>query len=316
MTSRRGGRRLAALGVLLVPAFAAALVAFAGCSSGNGTNAPPPLALRDDDASRPDAATELPDGALPQAPDAGGPRGTIYVQTGTELATFDPYSKKLSSIGAFDCLPVHDFMLDIAVDRDSNVYGTTSDDRFVKIDPVTARCTVVRQGSGLEYPILIAFVPRGTLDPANDALVGFDGDSYLRLDLSTGAVTKVGTLNPPDASSPYVAVGDLVSAGQNGMFLTATVPGAPADAGDSFVRFDPKTGRRLALVGGTGYDQLFGLGYWGGRIFGFTTRGEVLDLDPRTAAARLLQRYPANDAGDPVFYGAASTTIAPESPAP
>jgi len=308
-------RLVVGLGALVLPA--AVLGAFSGCSSGDPKNTPPPLALRDDDASKPDARTGVdPDTSLPPEGDAGGPRGTIYVQTGRALQTYDPYSKQLKTVGPFSCLPADDFMLDIAVDRDSNIYGTTSNDTFVKVDAISGACTVIRQGTGLEYPVLIAFVPRGTLDPANDALVGFDDDAYLRVNLQTGVVTKVGTLNPPDASSPYSAAGDLISAGANGMFLTATSPGSPGDAGDFFVRFDPKTGRRLSLVGNTGYERLFGLGYWGGRIFAFTTPGEILQVDPRTAKATLVKRVPGNDAGDPVFYGAGSTTLAPETPTP
>ncbi len=295
-------------------------VSFAACS-GDPKLAPAPLILKDDDAAKPDSAPpDPPDGALPPPPDSGI-RGTIFTQTGRALQLYDPYSKLLRPVGPFSCLPQDDFMLDIAVDRDSNIFGATALDRFVKIDPLSGTCTVVRQGSGVEYPVLLAFVPRGTLDPANDALVGYDDETYLRIDVRTGAVTKVGTLNPPDASAPYSASGDLIFAGANGMFLTATVPGTPADAGDAFVRFDPKTGRRVSFVGSTGYDNLFGLGYWGGRIFAFTTPGEILQIDPRTAKATLVKRIdggPVRDGApsDPVFYGAGSTTVAPETPTP
>ena len=290
------------------------IAAFAGCSSDTKPG-PPPLVVSDDDAAKGDAKpTDPPDTALPPPAD-GGLQGTIFTQTGRDLHIYDPYARTLKRIGSFSCLPSEDVMLDIAVDRDSNIYGATLDDRFVRIDPVTAQCTIVRTGTGLDYPILLAFVPRGTLDPANDALVGFDfDDNYLRIDTTTGAITKVGTLNPPDASTPYAASGDLIAAGPNGMFLTATIPGIPRDAGDSFVKFDPKTGRRLALVGQTGYDRLFGLGYWGGKIFGFTTPGDILQLDPKTAKATLVRRVDAGPDAGTVFYGAGSTTVAPETP--
>lgn len=324
-TSPRMPRSIRALvGVVSFSAPIVALASFTTTSSGcSGTekNTPPPLTLRDDDAAKPDGRQlDPPDSALPPAPDGGGPRGTIFVQTGRALQTYDPYSKTLRNVGPFNCLPADDFMADIAVDRDSNIYGVTEVDRFVKIDPLTGACSVIRQGTGLEYPLLLAFVPRGTLDAANDALVGFDEDTYLRIDLRSGAVTNVGTLNPPDASTPYFAAGDLIFAGANGMFLTATIPGKPGDAGDLFVRFDPKTGRRISLVGTTGYSNLFGLGYWGGRIFAFTTPGEILQIDPRSAQSTLVKRLdagPLRDGGrDPVFYGAGSTTVAPETPVP
>ncbi len=305
-----------ALGSFGLPLAVLGAFTFGGCSS-DPTVSPPPLALRDDDAAKPDGRTNEPaDTSLPTEPDAGGPRGTIFVESGRVLQTYDPYSKALKTVGPFTCLPTDDFMFDIAVDRDSNIYGVTRLDRFVKVDPLTGACTVIRQGTGLEFPSLIAFVPRGTLDLANDALVGYEGEKYLRVDVRTGAVTEIGTLNPPDASTPYEAAGDLVSAGQNGMFLTATLTTGATDAGDFFVRFDPKTGRRLSLVGNTGYERLFGLGYWGGRIFAFTTPGEILQVDPRTAKATLVKRVPGDDAGNEVFFGAGSTTVAPETPTP
>lgn len=296
---------------------AAALASFSACSS-ETKPAPPPLTLLDDDAATKDSSTEVPpDSALPKT-DSGGPTGTIYVQTGRSLALYEPYTKALRTVGPFTCLAADEYMLDIAVDRDGNIYGTTELDRFVRIDPANGSCRTIRQGTGLDYPVLIAFVPRGTLDPANDALVGYDGESYLRIDVDTGRVTVVGSLNPPDASTNYEATGDLIYAGDDGMFLTAGPVGGSGDAGDLFVRFDPKTGRRLSLVGNTGYRRLFGLGYWGSRIFAFTTPGEILQVDPRTAKATLIRREDGGtaDASAPVFYGAGSTTVAPKTPVP
>ncbi|MBK6464961.1 MAG: hypothetical protein IPF92_28750 [Myxococcales bacterium] len=303
-----------------VSAFAAplaALAAFAACSSDTKPNGPPPLVLTDEDAAKRDVKLpDPPDTALPPPPDSGGPTGTIYVQTGVSLQVYEPYSKTLKNIGKYTCLPDDDFVIDIAVDRDNNVYGVTRKDRFLKVDPLSGACSVIRKGTGYEYPVLIAFVPRGSLDPANDALVGFDDNLYLRLDLRTGAVTTIGELNPPGVANPYYASGDLVFAGKNGMFLTATpdFAGAP-DAGDTFIRFDPKTGRRLAIVGTTGgYQQLYGLGYWGGSIFAFTTPGEILKVSPTNAATTLVKRVDAGPDAAEVFYGAGSTTVAPETP--
>jgi hypothetical protein len=296
---------------------AAAFASFAGCSDGTKPT-PPPLTVRDDDAATKDTGpVDPPDSALPKT-DSGSPSGSIYVQTGRNLALYEPYSKSLRAIGPFTCLAADEYMLDIAVDRDGNIYGTTELDRFVRIDPANGSCRMVRQGSGLDYPVLIAFVPRGTLDPANDALVGYDGESYLRIDVDTGRVTTVGSLNPPDASTNYEATGDLIYAGDDGMFLTAGPVGGSGDAGDLFLRFDPKTGKRLSLVGNTGFRRLYGLGYWGSRIFAFTTPGEILQVDPRTAKATLIRREDGGtrDASIPVFYGAGSTTVAPKTPVP
>ncbi len=223
------------------------------------------------------------------------------MQTGRSLALYEPYPKALRTIGPFTCLAADEYMLDIAVDRDGNIYGTTELDRFVRIDPGQR---LVSNGSArLGARLSRAHRPRGTLDPANDALVGYDGESYLRIDVDTGRVTVVGSLNPPDASTNYEATGDLIYAGDDGMFLTAGAIGGSGDAGDLLLRFDPKTGRRLTLVGTTGYRRLFGLGYWGSRIFAFTTPGEIFQIDPRTAKATLIRGEDGGtaDASAPVF---------------
>lgn len=287
-----------------------------GCSS-TEKPAPAPLVVVDDPTptSTATADTQPPPVTPPPVPDAG-PSGRIYVQDSKALSVYDPYTKAVTFIGKFN-LPDNDSVSDIAVDRDGQIYGVSFLDRFVRIDPASGAATEIARGPGERYPILLTFVPRGTLDPASDALVGFffETEDYVRIDTRTGAVTTVGTLNAGSTGTIYTPIGDLVSAGSRGVFLT--VEGNPDAGGDLLLQIEPKTGRRLKVVGPTGRTGLYALGYWGGKTFGFTKEGEILEVDLTTAKTKVVKKLD-REAGSslPVFLGAGSTTTAPDMPVP
>lgn len=300
---------------------AAAPGAFVACSTADGVPKPPPLVLSEEDAARRDSApppVEL-DAAPPLITDAGPARGTIYVHTGRTLFLFDPVGRTFKKIGNFSCLTTdafYDEVGDIAVNRDGEIYGTTLDDRFIKIDPLTASCTEIATSTAVSgYPNSLSFVPRGTLDPANDALVGYFDDEYVRIDVATGKITVIGKLNPPDASTVYESSGDIVSVAQDRTYLSAKTlrNGVVQDGGDVLVRFDPKTGARLAVAASsTRKSAIYGMGYWAGTAYGFTAAGEALAIDPATGVTTVV---PVDAGGarsnQGVFYGAGSTTVAP-----
>jgi len=303
-------------GVLPLALGSATALFFTGCSS-DTTTKPPPLVLNDDDAAASADGATRPvdqDSALPPPEDSGAPRGTIYVHTGRTLFLFEPFGKTLKRIGDFSCLSDASSFSevgDIAVNRDGEIYGTTLDSKFIKIDPLTAACTIV-SASG-RYPNSLSFVPRGTLDPANDALVGYFDDEYVRIDVGTGATTTVGRLNPPDASTTYESSGDVVSVAQDRTYLSAKTlrNGVEVDGGDVLVRFDPKSGLRLQVTGNTNRSDIWGMGYWAGTAYGFTAKGEAVAIDPQTGASTPIPVDAGTRSSQGVFYGAGSTTIAP-----
>lgn len=306
--------RFAFLFGVLPSTLAAAALLFSGCSSDKIT--PPPLVLADDDAALGDSSTRPPDqdSALPPAEDSGAPRGSIYVHTGRTLFLFEPYGRTLKRIGDFNCLADASFaeVGDIAVNRDGEIYGTTLNSKFVRIDPNTGSCTVISESG--RYPNSLSFVPRGTLDPANDALVGYFDDEYVRINVTTGQTTTIGRLNPADASTTYESSGDVVSVAQDRTYLSAKTlrNGVEVDGGDVLVRFDPKTGQRLAITGNTNRTDIWGMGYWAGIAYGFTAKGEAIAIDPQTGTSTAI---PVDAGGarstQGVFYGAGSTTVAP-----
>ena len=61
----------------------------------------------------------------------------------------------------------------------------------------------------------------------------------------------------------------------------------------------------VAIGGNTGFDRLWGVGYWGTRVFGFSERGDLTVIDRATGAGTLVA------GGGETWWGAAVTTAAP-----
>ena len=243
--------------------------------------------------------------------------GEVYAHSDLTLYRFDPVGGVFVTVGDFSCLKVSEGfaeMLDIAVDRGGNMVGTAAmsehtviTGRLVSIDKTTAACTVLKTGS---YPNSLAFVPVGTVLPDREALVGYVNDAYGRIDPDTGTVTGIGNLNAPGAANPWMSSGDIVSIVGGGTYVTIIPKGSvSADpAGDRIAEVDPATGAITRLIGATGATGLYGLGYWGGIAYGFSSSGLLVKIDLSTGAGTPIPITGAPSAG---FYGAGTTTIAP-----
>jgi len=209
------------------------------------------------------------------------------------LYRLDPITKKVTKVGNFGgCAEV----IDIALDKNGVMFGTGFTQLY-KINKSTAACTLVANGS---YPNSLSFVPAGTVDPVNEALVGYVGGAYVRINTTTGAVTTIGNLG-----SGYASSGDLVSLIGGSSYLTVTGNGC----GDCLVEINPKTGALVAKIGALNHSSVFGLAYWAGTAYGFDGSGKLFEINVQTAATIniAIPNAPANL----VFYGAGSTTAAP-----
>jgi hypothetical protein len=281
------------------------------------------------DGGRADRATTNPDGGttppfdgplaldLPPGAEISPRVGEVYAHSELVLYRFDPIARDFVTIGEFGCLKGGDgvaLMLDIAIDRGGNMVGTAAmsehtviTGRLVSIDKATAACQVLRTGS---YPNSLAFVPVGTVLPDREALVGYDTDRYVMINPDTGGVTGIGNLNAPGAASPWQSSGDIVSIVNGGTFVTVIPKGAlgPDAGGDRIVEVDPATGAVVRVIGATGTPALYGLGYWGGIAYGFSSGSQLIQIDLMSGAGTTIPIAGAPAAG---FYGAGTTTIAP-----
>ncbi|HEY8427348.1 MAG TPA: hypothetical protein VIL20_03205, partial [Sandaracinaceae bacterium] len=59
--------------------------------------------------------------------------------------------------------------------------------------------------------------------------------------------------------------------------------------------------------GSTGFTEVFGLGYWGRNLYGFTNRGQLIRIDRTTGDASIV----ATSTGASQFWGAGVTVAAP-----
>jgi hypothetical protein len=222
----------------------------------------------------------------------------VYAHSGSDLFSVDPQTLQFTRVGNFairDPAPVKflNDVTDIAVDRDGRIVGTTFN-RLLEIDPRTADCKPIatlppgRSFNGLSWI---------RTDQSEERLLAttLDGGVF-RIDPLTGTATQVGALGPGLRSS-----GDLVSVAGYGTLVTlTTTPGT-----DRLARIDPVTGQ-ATVIGDTGFTKIWGLGFWGNKVFGFTQTGQFILIDPTTGAGTLVESMPAFP-----FWGAGVTTSVP-----
>jgi hypothetical protein len=227
-------------------------------------------------------------------PDASMAPAEVFGQSAGTLYKVDPVTNVVTTVGDFQ---VCDSVIDIALDKNGNMYATTSSG-FYSVDKATAVCTHIADGA---YPNSLSFVPAGTVDPNVEALVGYEGAEYVRIDLTSGAVTTIGSLG----NAGYASSGDVVSVIGGGTYLTVNGNGC----NDCIVEVNPTTGALVKNIGKLAYSEVYGLAFWGGSAYGFSATGPVFQINLTTAACTDIP-IPNMPAGYP-WYGAGSTTAAP-----
>jgi hypothetical protein len=228
-----------------------------------------------------------PDGYYPP------PVAAVYANSSDSLYVINPATNAVSSVGAFQGC---DAVTDIAVNRTGQIFATSKTALYA-VNPTTAQCTHIADGS---YPNSLSFVPQGTVDPDQETLVGYSGSSYVRIDQSTGAIAPIGALGNPGLSSS----GDIVSLIGGGTYLT--VKGDLCN--DCLIAVNPTTGAIVKQLGSIGsYGDVWGLAFWGGTVYGFTSAGLMFSLDPATMMTTPI----AYKGGAVGFWGAGSSTAAP-----
>ena len=240
------------------------------------------------------------DTATADEPDAAAPTPLVYGHSSDTLYAYDPTTRVTTKIAPFSGCTTNVLtqVIDIAIDSSSHAYATTFDG-FYSLDLSTAGCTIIKAGA---YPNSLSFVPKGTLDPNAEALVGYSGSTYLRIDTQTGTITTVGSL------TGYVSSGDIVSVTGGGSFLTVT--GSGCTTGDCLLQIDPTTGDMLQNYGALTHSAVYGLGYWAGALYGFDEGGDLFQILGSNGDGGLLSSDLTQDGGVP-WWGAGSTTAAP-----
>ena len=246
-------------------------------------------------------ATRLPDTG-PQPDTRPPPDNTaVYAHSATELYRIDPETLIQSLVGEFTFEGTAKHITDIAVDKNGAMIGISLDTVYA-IDRATAAATWLSTydsgGSGMTS---LSFVPTDLDDPDSDErLVAADFDGVVwEIDAATGEMTAIGNYN--ESGSDIGSSGDIVAIYDFGIVATVNVEG---EEDDYLARIDPATWR-AEVIGDTGYDDIFGLGFWGGHIYGFTDNKEFVTIDPDTGQVVQMSL------GTIEWWGAGVTTIAP-----
>lgn len=236
----------------------------------------------------------------------------VYGHSATTLYRLDPQTNEVSTVGDFNgCTDVWD----IALDENAEIWGVTKTQLF-KIDKKTATCTEMPSAAG-NYPNSLSFVPKGTIDPNVEALVGYEEAAYVRIDPATGEKTTIGSLG----TSGLVSSGDIVSVKGGATYLTVK-PGQNCKTTecnkcrtyDCLVEVDPVTGKLKKNWGSVEHDNVFGTSFWGGKIYGFDQKGELFEV---TFGTTQLATAPITMTSTPdglAFWGAGSATTVPLTP--
>jgi hypothetical protein len=231
----------------------------------------------------------------PTDPGPGAEIHEVFGNSANTLYKLDPDTLAVTVVGDFTgCSAV----TDIALDEGSTLYGTTNNGLY-KIDKATAACTQIAKGS---YPNSLSFVPKGTVDPNAEALVGFVDSDYMRIDTTTGAMSKIGSIGGGMRSS-----GDIVSVKGGSSYLTVK----STSCNDCLVEIDPSSGALVKNWGTVSHKDVFGLAFWGGKVYGFDNGGEAFEV---TFSGTKVTTKAISVAGAPSglsFWGAGSTTSAP-----
>lgn len=246
-------------------------------------------------------ANESPD-AGPQPDSRPPPDNTaVYAHSATELFRIDPDTLVPTSVGTFSFSGTAKNITDIAVDKNGDMIGISLDTVYA-IDRDTAEATLLSTydsgGSGMTS---LSFVPTDINDPdSSERLVAADFDGVVwEIDPDTGDMTEIGNYNASGAD--IGSSGDIVAIFDFGIVATVNVEGYDTDY---LARIDPTTWH-ATLLGDTGYDSIFGLGFWGGEVYGFTDNKEFVTIDADTGQVVHMTL------GSVAWWGAGVTTLAP-----
>jgi len=253
----------------------------------------------------------------------------VYVNTQDSLFYIDPgQSDELVLVGKFTgpCTEGSGFY-DIALDQDRRMIGIAQEGLYW-IDTDTAECTYAFQFPPDSPRFFALSYVKGvdSAHPDKDELIGASGTDgeWVLIDFPGEAISDVfihlGYYDP--GFYRWRSSGDIVSfqVGPNQYKTYATVrceaytdPPSECDS-DWLVEVDPENGQAHP-IGKTGFQQIYGLGFWGDRLYGFTNchmdqqtgecgppGGDYITIDLQTGAGTLKQHF------DSSFWGAGNTT--------
>ncbi len=208
----------------------------------------------------------------------------------------------LADVCSFSGLNSGATLFDLAINNEGTMYAVavnvdSSDNEISELyylDPNSCAATYV--GSQV-----VSAVVNGLTFDSTDTLYASDtAGNVFTVDVTTGAMTQVGAFN----LAPYGTSGDILFA-EGYFFATAHDPSCAAPCDDTLLYLDPNNGFTAYVIGDIGRNDIYGLGFAQGWLFGFDDSGNMVEINPNTGAVAA-----AANLGSIVFYGAATTPSA------
>ncbi len=224
---------------------------------------------------------ELPDPDATVDIDYTKPVGQLYAQTSNTLYRLDVAANAFTLVAKFTFNKNSGSVTDIALDMSGKLYAITNHDIFTCVT-ASAACTWLAALPGTGTFNGMTFVPKGTISPVTETLIGIGTDgSWNQIDVlgASATVKKLG-----EYGGGWLSSGDAFSV--EGIGTYATLKGVSKT--DSLAKIDPTTGKIISIVGETGVDQLFGLAWWNGVFYGVSNDGNIYTLDTMTGKATIV----------------------------
>ena len=134
--------------------------------------------------------------------------------------------------------------------------------------------------------------PNGFAIDSRSRAYATGGNELYGIDLDDGSWSLIG-----EFGGPYISSGDCVVDKNDVLFMTSK----HLEDQDTLLQVDTTTGRATS-IGNVGYRGVYGLTAAWGFLFGVTSRGELLEINPETGAGRLIHAFEGRR-----WYGAASS---------
>ena len=236
------------------------------------------------------------------------PASRVYAHSGNKLYQIDTQSLAPVEVGTMAGLGTQS-LTDLAIDKDDKFTGITLD-KLYTINPTSGAATLIRDLSASAQGFTsLSFIPMNLSDPNSaDILVAANSvGEVFSIDPGTGNATMLGSYGMT-AAGRIGSSGDLIGVRGLGIYATVNI-GTDPTAQDYLARIDPATWTATPIGTGTGFNDIFGLGFWGGTIYGFvstsTTTGHIITIDPNTGIGTDVR------ANSIRWYGAGVATDAP-----
>ncbi|CAN5431730.1 hypothetical protein BH11MYX1_BH11MYX1_18080 [soil metagenome] len=237
---------------------------------------------------------------------SGSDTSKVFAHSSTTLYRVDTSTFQAQMIGTMPGLGT-EALTDIAIDKNDQMVGVTSS-KLYSIDSTTGSVTLIKAlAASVSGLTSLSYVPVDPGDPnSDDILVTANAQgAVFKIDPTTGAATQLGSYGTSSLGK-VSSSGDIVGVRGLGIYATVNVG---TETNDYLAKIDPVTWKATILGTSTGFNNIFGLGFWAGKFYGFVdtgaAAGKVIQIDQNTGAGTMLE------AGAVRWYGAGVSTNAP-----